>query len=200
MRPPAERSRGSSPLVSSREPKKFTSMQARNLPSGESSASAMVSLNPALFTRPQSPVGMGCLKRGPERGIPSLGFPAAPQADGGHARELWGAQDKKKAWQRLLAQVPAGMKPLVGTGGGLALPCWLQAEVPGSIVGSCGVAKGGPYLCCWCGPGCAAGHAGYPLSWSGPSAAVSASMSSSGAAPGHQDSAGPARWQTPESP
>lgn len=63
MRPPAERSRGSSPLVSSREPKKFTSMQVRNLPSGESSASAMVSLNPALFTRPQSPVGMGCLKR-----------------------------------------------------------------------------------------------------------------------------------------
>lgn len=63
MRPPAERSRGSSPLVSSREPKKFTSMQVRNLPNGESSASAIVSLNPALFTRPQSPVGMGCLKR-----------------------------------------------------------------------------------------------------------------------------------------
>lgn len=63
MRPPAERSRGSSPLVSSSEPKKFTSMQVRNLPSGESSASAMVSLKPALFTRPQSPAGMGCLKR-----------------------------------------------------------------------------------------------------------------------------------------
>lgn len=63
MRPPAERSRGRSPFVSSSEPKKFTSMQVRNLPNGESSASAMVSLKPALFTRPQSPAGMGYLKR-----------------------------------------------------------------------------------------------------------------------------------------
>jgi len=61
MRPPAERSRGSSPLVSSSEPKKFTSMQVRKLPNGESSASAMMSLKPALFTKPQRPVGEGLL-------------------------------------------------------------------------------------------------------------------------------------------
>lgn len=44
-------------------------------------------------------------------------------------------QDKKRAWQRLLLQVPAGTQPPVGTHGGLALPCWLQAEVPGNSVG-----------------------------------------------------------------
>lgn len=34
-------------------------------------------------------------------------------------------QDKKRAWPRLLVQVP----------GGLALPCWLLAEVSGNSVG-----------------------------------------------------------------
>lgn len=58
----------------------------------------------------------------------------------------------------------------------------------------------GSYLCCWCGPGCAAGRAGCPPAWSGPSAAASASASSSCAAPGRRGPAGPARWRTPESP
>lgn len=62
--PAEERSKGRRPLVSSREPKKFTSMQMRNLHSGESSASAMVSLNPALFTKPQSPAEDNVGKKG----------------------------------------------------------------------------------------------------------------------------------------
>lgn len=94
-----------------------------------------------------------------------------------------------------------GCSPQWGAHRGLALPCWLQAEVPGSCMGSPGrgVTKGS-YLCCWCGPGRAAGRAGCLPAWSGPSAAVSDLVSSSCAAPGRRDPAGPARWQTPESP
>lgn len=89
MRPPAERSRGSSPLVSSSEPKKFTSMQVRKLPSGESSASAMMSLKPALFTKPQRPGGRGTLKKAAQVGQRHAG--AAPPPTGTLPREPRGA-------------------------------------------------------------------------------------------------------------
>lgn len=68
----------------------------------------------------------------------------------------------------------------------------MHGGIPGGAKGS--------YLCCWCWPGRAAGHAGCPPAWSGPSAAGSASASSSCAAPGRRDPVGPARWRTPESP
>lgn len=58
MRPLERRKSGKRPLVSCSAPKKFTSMQLRNVATGDSSASATTSLKPALLTRPHKPEGM----------------------------------------------------------------------------------------------------------------------------------------------
>lgn len=58
IRPLERRKSGKRPLVSCNVPKKFTSMQLRNVANGASSASATTSLKPALLTRPHKPEGM----------------------------------------------------------------------------------------------------------------------------------------------
>lgn len=58
MRPLEWRKSGKRPLVSCSVPKKFTSMQVRNVATGDNSASATTSLTPALLTRPHKPEGM----------------------------------------------------------------------------------------------------------------------------------------------